>query len=690
MAIYGREGAYFRAKPDGFINSTWIELIGFDNAAVDYGVGNYLDTLGFIPHIVSFHLSSIDMVNTHLGMEKEYPLPVYGCSYGGHEVNDDRERQNWTNYQIKGLVDALHRRGIQVFSSFFDLEYDRGWSYPPSFFTDTCPELRCVDRDGTEHLFIYMIKRFADGTPFIDYMLPRLLRFAGDYGLDGVQLADGISSPRLSLEEADYSDDMVGRFLAASGIQLEAGLREHCQNPEEFRRRADWIYANHRWEWISFITGEWRDFMTTCIKALKNRGIKAAFNSAWTKDPLEALYRYGTDYKAYEEAGAHNFVVEDVSADLSILADEENGYLMGYDHRKFIHYEFLANLMCNKAMMPGLPMTPLSMIRDTLEQWDVLHHAPTAMQRAAGANLNSFLVTPRGLVPVTNGPWFCLADGLTKAEWDEIRVNWDNAYTPRVKDVPGYTILWSAARMQKELEDLIHNRGWHTAKWLAELLSRGVPVHKIAPLSYLDAVSGPLLVPNPALMDKDELARVCSYTGGIVVYVGMAPPELSAGTVAVSESPWQKVSMSVSGDGKRPVFEKKSFADSTPRPDRVEALGEFCSGIWTHPLRFHPVAEGFIDYCTEILLKLCAYPYLTGDTGACHVHQVQIDDHADRFLIDNDEYYYVLPVLHVERTIKKVEFITKPLKYPAQVTDHTVRFRVPLRGMDILEITYKD
>jgi hypothetical protein len=312
------------------------------------------------------------------------------------------------------------------------------------------------------------------------------------------------------------------------------------------------------------------------------------------------------------------------------------------------------------------------------------------MQRAAGANLNSFLVTPQGLVPVTNGPWFCLADGLTKAEWDETRVTWDNAYTPKVKDVPGYTVLWSAARMRAELDELIDNRGWHTAKWLAELLSAGAPVHKIAPVEYLDSVSGPLLVPNPALMDKAELALLRSYTGGIVVYVGLVPPELSTGIAAVSESPWRKVAMSITGNEKGPSFEKKIFTDSGPRPDRVETWGEFYSGIWTHPLRFHPLAEGFIDYCAEILSKLCAYPYVTGDNGACNVRQVRIDDHTDRFLIDNDEYYYVLPMLHVERTIKKVDFVTKPLKYPAQITDHTVRFRVPLRGMDILEITYTE
>jgi hypothetical protein len=48
-----------------------------------------------------------------------------------------------------------------------------------------------------------MVKRFADGTPYIDFMLPRLIQVTDDYDLDGIQLADGLSSPRMSLEVSD-------------------------------------------------------------------------------------------------------------------------------------------------------------------------------------------------------------------------------------------------------------------------------------------------------------------------------------------------------------------------------------------------------------------------------------------------------------------------------------------------------
>jgi hypothetical protein len=343
--------------------------------------------------------------------------------------------------------------------------------------------------------------------------------------------------------------------------------------------------------------------------------------------------------------------------------------------------------MCNKAMMPNLPMTPLSMIRDTLEQWDVIHHMPTAMQRAAATNLNNFLQTDRGLTPVTNGPWFCLADGLTKTEWKDIRLCWDNGYTPHVRAVPGFTILWSDERMWRELEKIYTNCGWHTAKWLAELLSKGAPVHKIAPMQYFKNISGPLLVPNPGLMSEAELTMIYAYRNGPVVYIGILPEKMHmAGALISSESPWQKVSMMVMQNN---TIENKTFYDTTEKPVCIETLPELQYGLWTHPLRYHPVAEGFVSYCAEVLLKICDYPFIDGDHNAANVVQVEIDEYTDRMLVDNDEYFYILPTLHVNRDIEKVVFLTKPMGYPAQVTDRSVRFRVPGRGMDILEIIYR-
>ena len=43
--MYGYHDVYYGKKHEGFRNSIWIELIGFDNTLPDYGVGDFLEKM---------------------------------------------------------------------------------------------------------------------------------------------------------------------------------------------------------------------------------------------------------------------------------------------------------------------------------------------------------------------------------------------------------------------------------------------------------------------------------------------------------------------------------------------------------------------------------------------------------------------------------------------------------------------
>ncbi|MEG0767599.1 MAG: hypothetical protein RR482_07775, partial [Clostridia bacterium] len=103
-------------------------------------------------------------------------------------------------------------------------------------------------------------------------------------------------------------------------------------------------------------------------------------------------------------------------------------------------------------------------------------------------------------------------------EWRDVRMTWDNGYTPTVRDVAGYTVIWSNDRSLREVDAMVNERGWITAKWLGELMANGAPIHKIAPIESLDYVTGPILVPNPALMSAAERTRIAAYDRGTVAY----------------------------------------------------------------------------------------------------------------------------------------------------------------------------
>ncbi|MBR4961075.1 MAG: hypothetical protein IKY52_09280 [Clostridia bacterium] len=655
--MYGYHDIYFNRQHREFRNSIWIELIGFDNTSPDYGVGDFLKKTGFTPDMVSFHLTSICFVLRHAGMTEEYRLPAYACSYSGHAGNDDRHRQDWTNHQMAALIRELHRHGIQVYISMFDFD-----SVPelPGVrqYLEEYPELGVVTCYGNRPQLIHVLNRFADGTPFEEVYIRQLQAVIRDYGLDGIQIADGVSSPRLSLQDMDYSAQTTDRFFAEYGITAP-------ENPASVHDTASFIFQNYRREWIGFFRKHWSAFMTNVIAGIREAGGKAAFNSAWTKGPVEALYRYGADYKAYETAGADSFIVEDVAADLFFLSNGDNGFPMGHERRKFIHYEFASNMLQLRAHLPKLKLTPLCMIRDTLEQWDVLHHMPTAMQRAVAVNLNNYYIDGNGrFQPVTNGPHYCLGDGLKAADWDLLRMMWDNAYTESVMDVAGVTVVWSDQKMEKELDALIDGRLWYNGKWTAELLSRGAAVHKITRTENLDAVSGPILVINPALFAPEELAAIRAYRGGEILYLGLAE------------------------DGKIRFSPIPEFClDAVPLQNVVDPYG----ALWTNTLVFQEVDPAFVDAVAAWINKDAGLPVITGDYGACHINEVITGSHTSRLFIDNEEYWYATPTITTKRKIRSLRYVTKPACYPINRPDVcSFSIRVPGFGMDIVEVEYED
>ena len=84
----------------------WIELLGFDVDASDYGVNQLCGRAGFVPTGVTLLLCDPEFVHAHTGkLERVFGPGI--CSYGGHPNNEDRQRQVWTARDLVGLVGSL-------------------------------------------------------------------------------------------------------------------------------------------------------------------------------------------------------------------------------------------------------------------------------------------------------------------------------------------------------------------------------------------------------------------------------------------------------------------------------------------------------------------------------------------------------------------------------------------------------
>ena len=113
-------------KCGAFEKWMWIELIGFDNELKDFGVDAFVEKAGFAPKVLALLIADPAFIHDHNGMSRPRKLSPGECSYGAHPFNDERNRQQWTNLQVRGLVRELQRHGVKVHFSVFD-HPDQQW-----------------------------------------------------------------------------------------------------------------------------------------------------------------------------------------------------------------------------------------------------------------------------------------------------------------------------------------------------------------------------------------------------------------------------------------------------------------------------------------------------------------------------------------------------------------------------------
>lgn len=625
--MYGKEGEFFQHIPQGFENCIWIELIGFDNEKEDFGVKDLVEKTGFKPDRIFLLVTSIDIINTHKGPEYEYELDEYFCSYVGHPYNDERQRQKWTNYNLKKLVDVLHNEGIESYISMFDYMSPKGEFNHP----ELCTSLWSGGKESNPRA-LYMTKRFADGTFYEDFFLSATVKFLNDYGFDGIHLADGLCRPRYPLQWADMSDDM----LCQAGIKVPDG-----------ESRDIYIAKYHRKEWIEFCTKRWGEYLKKVICGIHNAGFKIVLNSAWTKDPMEAEYRYGVSYKMLSQLPIDLCVAENGAPTLSIIDTQANaGYEQSYEERKLLHHSFRASLMLTSSCMDKTKLVPLYPVRDTAEQYDVIHHLPTALQKHSTAIFSSFVWDKNGLKPVMSGNTFCLGDGLSSDNWRYLRLCADNAYVKDIKDVPGTTLIWSDERNKNEIDALISSRTPSTHRLLSLILRKGASVFKVAHIDNLEYVNGDILVTNPELMPLFELEKIKNYKGGKVIYLSS----------------------------------EKDRNDYTKEQNPV-GIG------FPYPLYYSdPTEDVLINCVNEINEGLC---YISDGQNDCRVQEIVTGEKISRFIITNDEYYYSRPKIHTGRKIKTVTDITKVTGYNVNISGDTFKLLVPLMGVAIAEVEFE-
>ncbi|MBR2363743.1 MAG: hypothetical protein IKA79_00950, partial [Lentisphaeria bacterium] len=338
----------------------------------------------------------------------------------------------------------------------------------------------------------------------------QLLRFLEDYHFDAFHGCDGFGHPRYALCDGDFSEEMLTKFSAYIGKELP-----ELPHPQ----MAEYILSTYRKQWSLFYASEHAAFWKKTSEALKKKGFFCILNTCWTRDPFEALFRYGIDYRLLAECGIDGFFAEASSAVLE---------LEGWNDTESSCIEKCQSmLLLLKGTLPETKIRLLGCIKDGMEQYNALRHAPCRMRTEAYTLYNLFCNGRR----CADGILECLGDGITSGEWHMID-------TIRLLAADGEVFHLPCAHVfldEKSFDNEFHfyascagkDRTSSSFTLLHTLIHSGAVLPSVITFREMkkrknsgEFFSPPLLILHPAFLSEEAKSFLAEYPG-LVAFFGL-------------------------------------------------------------------------------------------------------------------------------------------------------------------------
>ena len=640
----------------------WMPMIGFDREAADQGVGRLLERMSFAPDGVAAFLFHPDIVNQHPGMRAERVLPPDNCSYYGSPRNEERCRQEWTNYELRALTERLKAAGVEPYLGIMGVDLGNRWH---DEWLAEHPEVRFASRDSEWGYNV--LKRLADGTYYEDFFVDRLCEALTDYGFAGLQVADNFCPTASTLHCGDFSADMLGQFVDHAKLDLptllSGGLGDDSRAMRN--RRGDWIWSACREEWVEFNAWRWEQFWRKICGRLHQIDKKTIVLGMYCTDPFETLYCKGIDLKRLSLAGVDYFMPNIVPTPLRLQHPDR----LDRFHRDMI----LAPL--TSAFVPDGKLLNMLAVKDATEEWDVLHHAPCLLERDIYTLLGYMTDTGDGLKRSLDGLMVCLGDGIRGDEWTWLRERFEIGFVEGVERVLAPTLIWSDSALYNTLPAYIRTRRWTVHKFVYDMAERGALCGTVMRSENLANAEGSLFVPNFDLLSEAEKHAVAAYRNGAVVCTaaveGFTPADygIRADITFVdrfSDYPMCAFAFNAEIEDTDAITVLAETDDGTENLKGDPADADEHNSVLVETLTFCKVSAGFCEACA-LLLKAVG-----SDLFTCNLPIVpmQMDDGRFRLYISNPEMNsYGYANVTAKRPIKQVVSVSKYPVLPVKFMD---------------------
>ena len=453
----------------------WMPMIGFDKEEPDKGVGKLLERMQFKPHAMSVFLFHPDFVHHYRGLDTEYTLYPDNCAYYASPRNEERQRQDWTNRDVKTLMDNMNEAGIEGYLGIMGVDISD--KYHHEWISDH-PEIRQQFRENQWSLNV--LRRFKDGTWYEDFFADMVCRVLEDYGFAGLHVADNFCPGGGGLSFNDYSADMADQFSAHTGIRLPEDM-VLGDDGETVTRRADWIWENARQDWVEFYAWRWEGFWKKICDRIHAIGKKAFVLGMYCTDPFQTLYCRGVALRRIVPAGV-DYLMPTVAASGSAIGK----------NRPWRYYEMAGMVPLSDVFTDGAKLLNMLGVKDGTEEWDMLHHAPTLLERDIYYLLSFFRYTPEGIKRCLEGFNVCLGDGIYKDEWAWLKERFEIVLSKMPKRVLLPTVVWSDNAFYNTLPEFIETRRWTLHKFMVELGKAGTQTGAMVRIEHLSDRCGDL------------------------------------------------------------------------------------------------------------------------------------------------------------------------------------------------------
>ena len=588
----------------------WMNLLGFDRDDADRGVERFMNQTGFVPDGVCALMCNSDFIHQHKGMDEEYTLPPDNCAYWGVPKNAERERQPWTNYDLRALTKNLAERGTNtyasIFGSYLHSNFHREW-------VEDHPEVRrhgILGEPGNPSIFA--LKRFKDGSYYEDFFIDKLCQTLTDYGMKGVHLADSFCPPCGGmLYNMDFSTDFVDQFLTHSGVKLPDALMATMgtDTAETESARADFIYRNRREEWVEFNAWRWESFFKKLTSRLHAIGKEVIVLGMYCTDPFETLYCIGIDLKRIVNAG-----VDYLSANIL----PTSCYIGGADDRADFFHKYMALASTTAAHLPKGHLISMLGLSDATEEWSAIHHAPTRHERDIFTMMAYHTIDKDGAFRALDGYFLCLGDGIPREDWNWERDRLETAMTANADEIISPVMLWSEAAHKAMLHRYIKTRRWTPHKHFYELSKAGAMCAGTVKPEGLKNHTGAVLVPNFDMLPEDERQEILRYSHPVLCTASADFDLKSNGikpayeiTDGFSSYPLRAFVLNAEVDDgvKKLVDELISVDDGCENlTGDIENLTEH-TYVLKDTLVFSKVTDGFVKAMAKILIAISDMPF---------------------------------------------------------------------------------